>query len=130
MSSLFFWYGLIVLSILHTSLFLSHGLIPKLLSLLPEQTFEYLTNIFETIGVDFEDMDIITEMIILADLLFIAFIVIKLCCFGLGQLNAGILMIIFVYLIISTLKEWRFETMEGIRKDVIPLELQHLHLDL
>ncbi len=101
MSSLFFWYGLIILSILHTSLFLSHGLIPKLLSFLPAPTFEYLNNILEMIGVDFEDMDIITEMIILADLLFIVVNMIKICCFGLGQLNTGILMILFGYLIMS-----------------------------
>jgi hypothetical protein len=34
-------------------------------------------------------------------LLFIVVNMIKICCFGLGQLNTGILMILFGYLIMS-----------------------------
>lgn len=82
------------------------------------------------IGVNLQGVDTLTEIIIIADILFIAIILIKISCFGICQLNAGMITIFALYLLASISQRYGFGPLEIINQQKESLELQPIHFEL
>ena len=130
MSSLFFLYGLIILVMLHSTLFLSNGLIQSMLTSLPLPILMHVQDLFDMFGVNIQSLDTVTEIIILADILFIAIIFVKISCFGICQLNAGMITIITLYLFVSICQKYGFGPLEMINQNKEIVDLQPIHFEL
>ena len=128
--SLFFLYGIIILIMLHSTFFLSQGLIQSLLTTLPLPILVHVQDFVDMIGVDLQTLNTVTEIIIIADILFVAVLFIKISCFGICQLNAGMITIVALYLLASVYQRYGFGPLEITNQQNESLDLHPMHFEL